>query len=266
VIGPSLHVDSVTMRFGGVVALDAVSFTVVHGTIHALIGPNGAGKSTCFNTISGLYRPDDGSIRFGELDLTARPAHRMAAVGIGRAFQNVALSPHVSVFDTVMLGRHVLTRGGFVTAGLRLPWHGREQRRHGERVREICDFFGLARTIDRPVGELSYGEAKRIDIARALATEPRLLMLDEPAAGLNPEETAEMAQTIHDIRDSLDLSVLLVEHDMSLVMDISDHVTALDFGSVISDGTPESVRLDPAVIRAYLGGAADSTIGEGNLT
>jgi branched-chain amino acid transport system ATP-binding protein len=251
---PTLSVENVTKRFGGVSALDDVSFTVQPGTIHALIGPNGAGKSTCFNVVSGLYKATSGTVRYGDDVLTGRPAHTLAALGIGRAFQNVALSPHVTVIDNVMLGRHVLTKGGFLRAGTFERGMRREQARHRERAVEICEFLGLGAHLDRAVADLPYGDTKRVDVARALATEPTLLMLDEPAAGMNAGETAIIAQAIRDIRDELGISILLVEHDMSLVMSIADHISVLDFGSMISDGTPEQVRLDPAVIRAYLGG------------
>jgi len=231
-----LTVEAVTLRFGGITALDDVSFTVEPGTVHALIGPSGAGKSSCFNVISGLYRPTEGRVRLGDRVVTDLRPHRLAGLGIGRSFQNIALSPTSTVLDNVLLGRHALTTGGFVTGGLRLPGTRRAERRHAARVEEICAFLGVADLLSNPVAALPYGLAKRVDIARAMACEPTVLLLDEPAAGLNASETAEMAVTISELRDLLGISVLLVEHDMGLVMGIADRVTVLDFGRCIADG------------------------------
>ncbi|MGW4804571.1 ATP-binding cassette domain-containing protein [Kitasatospora sp. NPDC004272] len=254
---PRLVVDRVTVRFAGLTALDAASFTVEPGSVHALIGPNGAGKSTCFNVLSGVYRAASGSVRLGGHELTALPPHRTAALGMARTFQNIVLT-RGSVADNLMLGRHLLTRAGYLASALRLPAALREQRVHRERAREIAEFVGIGAHFDHPVALLSYGDRKRVELARALCAEPKVLLLDEPVAGMNATERLAMADTIAEVRRALGVSVLVVEHDMGLIMRIADEVTVLDFGRRIAGGTPAEVQRDPAVVRAYLGTGSDT--------
>ncbi|AWE53978.1 ABC transporter ATP-binding protein [Streptomyces nigra] len=253
---PELAVTDVTVRFAGLTALDAVSFTVAPGSVHALIGPNGAGKSTCFNVLSGLCRPASGTVRLGDADLTRLAPHRIAALGMARTFQNI-VTTQGTVADNLMLGRHALSRAGFAASALRLPHARREQRDHLARARVIAELTGLDGHFDSPVALLPYGDRKRVEFARALCLEPSVLLLDEPVAGMNAAERARAVEVVHTVRAELGLSVVLVEHDMGLVMRLADEVTVLDFGRVIAHGTPDEVRGDPEVLRAYLGTGAD---------
>lgn len=251
---PLLQVDGVTLAFGGVKALSGVGFDVQPGSITAVIGPNGAGKTSLFNTISGFYRPTGGSIRFQGEDITRMPAPRRARLGLGRSFQNIALFRGMTVLDNIKLGRHAHLRTNVLDALLYL---GRARREEAELRRDIeeriIDFLEIDHIRHAPVAALSYGLQKRVEMARALAMQPRILMLDEPVAGMNREETEDMARFILDVRAEWGVTVLMVEHDMGMVMDLSDHVVVLNFGQVIAQGTPAVVQADPEVNRAYLG-------------
>ncbi len=251
---PLLQVDGVTLQFGGVKALSGVGFDVQPGTITAVIGPNGAGKTSLFNTISGFYRPTAGRIRFRGDDITRVPAPQRARLGLGRSFQNIALFRGMTVLDNIKLGRHSHLKTNVFDA---LLYIGRARREEAELRRDveerIIDFLEIDHIRHAPVSALPYGLQKRVEMARALAMQPQVLMLDEPVAGMNREETEDMARFILDVRAEWGVTVLMVEHDMGMVMDLSDHVVVLNFGQVIAQGTPAVVQADPEVNRAYLG-------------
>jgi branched-chain amino acid transport system ATP-binding protein len=245
------------MRFGGVVALGGVSFDVGYGQICGLIGPNGSGKTTLFNCISGIYRYLEGDIQFEGQSLTSVPRHRMAGLGLGRTFQNVALFRQMSVRDNILVGAHSTASSGYIANALRLPIVRHEQHRADLRLHELLELLDLRQVMDTPAGAIPFGWQKRVELARALMARPKLLMLDEPAGGLNHGEVDELAMLMRKVREQLNLSILLVEHHMNLVMRASDKVVALEFGVKIAEGTPDEVRAEPEVIRAYLGDAQE---------
>ena len=264
--GPLLEVRGLRLAFAGLVALDDVSFDVQPGELFAIIGPNGAGKTSIFNCLCRVYRPGAGQITFDGQDLLRRPRHEIAAAGIARTFQNVELFPHLTVIDNLMLGRHHLMRTGVISGAVFAGQARREEVAHRAHVERIVEFLEIEAIRDQRVATLPYGKQKRVELGRALAMEPKLLLLDEPVSGMNLEETEDMARFILDIKEELGIAQLLVDHDMGMVMDIADRIMALDFGRRIAIGTPREIQDDPRVIQAYLGSDTFAVAAEGAAT
>jgi branched-chain amino acid transport system ATP-binding protein len=254
-----LETNGLRKEFGGLVAVDDVDFTVPEGAIVSLIGPNGAGKTTFFNMLTGVYKPTSGGVTFAGENLTGRPPHTFTQRGIGRTFQNIRLFQNMTALENVLVGMHVRLKGNLFEAIVRTPRVRKEEAEARVRARELLEYSGLARK-DGVIGRnLSYGDQRRLEVARALATQPKLLLLDEPTAGMNPQETGDFTSFVARLRNEQNLAVLLIEHDMRVVMGVSDRVTVLDYGEKIAEGTPQEIQKNDRVIEAYLGTAAVSS-------
>ncbi|MBW3653033.1 MAG: ABC transporter ATP-binding protein [Actinobacteria bacterium] len=252
--GPILTAESITKQFGGLTAVNDVSFAIPRRAIVSLIGPNGAGKTTFFNILTGLYKPTRGRVRFEGKDITGMRPDKIMALGIARTFQNIRLFGTMTALENVMVGQHARMKAGLFGSILRPPWVRREEQRVRDRAAEALEYVGLRPALHEQLAtNLSYGDQRRVEIARALASDPKLLLLDEPTAGMNPQESEDLTDFMERLRDELGLSILLIEHDMKVVMDVSEHVTVLDHGEKISEGDPQTVRSDPLVVEAYLG-------------
>jgi len=251
--GDLLVAQDVRKEFGGLIAVNDLTFTIPTRSIVSLIGPNGAGKTTFFNMLTGLYEPTDGVITFDGVDVTDKPPHAITKLGVGRTFQNIRLFPQMTALENVLVGMHSRLKGGIIGSVLSLPRVRREEREATERARELLRYSGLRNVDDELAESLAYGDQRRLEVARALATEPKLLLLDEPTAGMNPQETVTFMKFVSTLREERPIAVLLIEHDMKVVMGVSERITVLDHGTKIAEGQPEEIRANDRVIEAYLG-------------
>jgi branched-chain amino acid transport system ATP-binding protein len=249
----SMHADAITIKFGGLTAVRSVDFTIPQQSIVSLIGPNGAGKTTFFNVLTGLYRPTTGRVYLGEREVTGLPPHRIADLGLARTFQNIRLFNLMTAEENVLVAMHSHMKSGVFRTVLKTPAQRREEREGREFARELLEFVGIGKTWDEYARNLSYGDQRRLEVARALALRPQVLLLDEPTAGMNPQESARFVDFVHRVRDEQKISILLIEHDMSVVMRVSERITVLDRGEKIAEGGPSDIRNDQRVVEAYLG-------------
>jgi branched-chain amino acid transport system ATP-binding protein len=261
-----LYADHVTIRFGGLVAVNDVSFSIPPKSIVSLIGPNGAGKTTFFNVITGLYAPTEGAVYFEGADITSVKPHLRAAAGIARTFQNIRLFNLMTAEENVMVAMHSHLRSGMLSTIFRMPWQRREEREAQQFAHELLNFVGIGRLAGETARNLSYGDQRRLEVARALALRPKVLLLDEPTAGMNPQESAVFNDFVHRVRDEKDVSILLIEHDMSVVMRVSERITVLDRGEMIAEGNPDDIRNNPRVVEAYLGKSGSEGTGTNSMT